>query len=202
LWDPRVISTFNRNQGDRDFELRWEEFERRPCDRYEEGEFVKRDRSPLHSCRCSIKHVARVSSSTATGDAVKDVKGSNTTKGIMRYDDRADHIITLESIEKGRLGQATLMLREEVAYERVHGLRKPVNSKQKKRASKEEKEVEGKEEEEVENEGQTEQGEAASPERRPTRGMPGLLLLLKGRGNQIRFLRPLPLIFQCIFYDQ
>ncbi len=53
LWDPRVISTFNRNQGDRDFQFRWEEFDRRPCDRYEEGEFAKRDRSPLHSRRSS-----------------------------------------------------------------------------------------------------------------------------------------------------
>jgi hypothetical protein len=42
---------------------------------------------------------------------VKDVKGSNTTKGMMRYDDRAGHIVKLESIEKG---QATLMFKREV----------------------------------------------------------------------------------------
>jgi hypothetical protein len=50
-WDPWAICPFNRNQGNRDFEFRWEEFERRPCDQYEEGEFVKRDRSPLHRRR-------------------------------------------------------------------------------------------------------------------------------------------------------
>jgi hypothetical protein len=69
---------------------------------------VKRDRSPLHSrrsSRCPIKHVARVSSSTAIVDAVKDVKDSSTTKGMM-----TSAIIKLESIEKGRVGRATLRL--------------------------------------------------------------------------------------------
>jgi hypothetical protein len=73
-----------------------------------------------------------------------------------RYDDQRYHKV--RKYREGPSRPSHVEVRENVAYDRVHRLRKRVNSKQKKCASKEEKEVEGKEEEEAENEGQTEQG--------------------------------------------
>ncbi len=89
--------------------------------------------------------MTRVSSSTATVDAVKVLKGSSTTKVMVT----SAIIMLFRGYREGPSGPSHVDVREEVAYERVHRQRKRVNSNQKKRSSNEEKEVE-EEEEEVE----------------------------------------------------
>lgn len=185
-WDPRAVARVNRDQENRDFDGRMEEWDRRPRGRYDGYEFAERDRGLFWDQRdAGTSFYSQPHNHFEYRDRRSSIRFEDQQHD-GRYDDRYyqdrefrevlsrpsyvnDEIY--DQVERPREKRSERQREDRVERPRAERVERPgaerVDRRERKRRSvEEEDDVEVKED--ASDDGESEQKEAESPERRPT----------------------------------